>query len=97
MDADGGSWAPVRGLQQVPCAASTSWSQPAAAPAIASGREYPHATPATSTDTSEPSECRIPCGLRGSVSRAASTSRDAPAPRRRARRPQMAADNLHQR
>ena len=64
-------------VRRVPCAASTSWSQPAAAPAIASGPEYPHATPATSTDTSEPSECRIPRGLRGSASRAASTSRSA--------------------
>ena len=75
VDADGGSCSPVTGLRRVPCAASTSWSQPAAAPAIARMLEYPHATPATSTDTSEPSECRIPRGLRGSASRAASTSR----------------------
>ena len=74
VDALGGSCSLVTGLRRVPCAASTSWSQPAAAPAIARGLEYPHATPATSTDISEPSECRIPRGLRGSVSRASSTS-----------------------
>lgn len=44
-------------------------------PAIASGPEYPHVTPATSTDTSELSVRRIPRFFRGSVSRAASTSR----------------------
>ncbi len=95
-------------LRRVLCAASTSRSRPAAAPAIARGLEYPHATPATSVGTSEPSECRIPRGLRGSVSRASSTSRsDAGIPgaagtiragaARRARRRQMAAGNLSQR
>jgi hypothetical protein len=68
VDALGGSCRLVTGLRRLPCAASTSWSQPAAAPAIASGPEYPHATPAISTDTSEPSECRIPRG-RNSLAR----------------------------
>jgi len=75
VDADGGSYSLVRGLRRHPCPASTSWSQPAAAPAIASGLPCPHATPATSTDTSDGRECRIPRGFRGSASRVPSTSR----------------------
>ena len=38
MEADGATRSPVRGLMRQPCAASTSWSQPAAACARASGR-----------------------------------------------------------
>ena len=38
--------------------------------------EYPHATPATSTDTSDDNRCRTPRGLRGSVIRRSSTSRN---------------------
>ena len=68
VDADGGSCAPVPRLRRTPSAASISWSQPAAACAIARMLQYPHATPATSTDTKEASGCRIPRGLRGSVS-----------------------------
>jgi SRSO17 transposase len=75
VEADGGSCSPVRGFRRVPCAASTSWSQPAAACAIARMLQYPHATPITSTDTSDASECRIPRGLRRPVSRDSSTSR----------------------
>jgi hypothetical protein len=37
IDADGASRSPVRGLTRQPCAASTSWSQPAAACATCSG------------------------------------------------------------
>ena len=48
--ADGATRSPVAGLMRQPWAASSSWSQPAAS-AIASGPRYPHAAPATSTDT----------------------------------------------
>ena len=37
IDADGATRSPVRGLTRQPCAASTSWSQPSAACATASG------------------------------------------------------------
>ena len=49
--ADGATRSPVAGLTRQPWAASSSWPQPAAASAIASGPRYPHAAPATSTDT----------------------------------------------
>jgi hypothetical protein len=55
-----------------------------------------NAIPATSTDTSEPSECRIPRGLRGSVSRAASTSRSAAGTGGAPAAPEMALDDLDQ-
>ena len=76
--ADGATRSPVAGLTRQPWAASSSWSQPAAAPAIASGPRYPHAAPATSTDTTGASSWRIPRLFRRSVSRAASARRSAP-------------------
>ena len=75
MDADGATRSPVRGLTRQPCAASTSWSQPAAACATASGPPCADATPATSTDTSDGSGCRFPRAFRVSVSRPSSTAR----------------------
>jgi len=74
--ADGAARSPVRGLTRQPCAASTSWSQRAAACAIASGPPCPAATPATATDTSGASWCRIPRGFRMSSSRPASACRN---------------------
>jgi hypothetical protein len=47
-------------LQRVPCAASTSWASQPPPRRFSSGLEYSDAIPATSTDTSEASECRIP-------------------------------------
>ena len=76
--ADGATRSPAGGLTRQPCAASTSWSQPAAACPIASGVPYPHATPATSTDTAGPSSCRRPRRFRVSVSRASSARRRTP-------------------
>ena len=76
IDADGATRSPVRGLIQQPCAASTSWPQPAAACATASGPEHAAATPATSTDTSDGSGCRFPRAFRKSVSRPSSDSRN---------------------
>ncbi len=58
VDADSGSCKPVTGLRRVPCPASPSGSQPAAAPAIARTLDYPHATPATSTDRHPPARRR---------------------------------------
>ncbi len=75
IGADGAARSPVRGHVQQPCAASTSWSQPAAACATASGPEHAAATPATSTDTSDASGCRFPRAFRASVSRPSSDSR----------------------
>ena len=76
IDADGATRSPVRGLVQQPCAASTSWPQPCAACATASGPEHAAATPATSTDTSDDSGCRFPRAFRKSVSRPSSDSRN---------------------
>jgi len=64
MEADGGTRSPVCGLTRQPCPASTSWSQPAAACATASGPLCADATPATITDTSEDSGCRFRAGPR---------------------------------
>ena len=75
IDADGAVRLPVRGLTQQPCAASTSWSQSAAACATDSGRRAPAAAPATSTDISDGSGCRFPRALRASVSSPSSNSR----------------------
>ena len=60
MDADGATRSPVRGRTRQPCAASTSWSQPAAACATASGPPCADATPAASTETSDDSEWPLP-------------------------------------
>ena len=60
IDADGATRSPVRGLLQQPCAASTSWSQPAAACATASGPctppppPRPAPIPATPADAASP-------------------------------------------
>ena len=65
--------------------------------------EYPHATPATSTDTSDDNRCRTPRGLRGSVIRRSSTSRNDNGAARRcpgqrhARRPSWHRTTLDQR
>ena len=75
IDADGDARTPVRGQVQQPCAASTSWSQPAAACATASGPLSAAAAPAAITDTSDGSGCRFPRALRESVSRPSSDSR----------------------
>ena len=75
IDADGDARSPVRGQVQQPCAASTSWSQPAAACATASGPLSAAAAPAAITDTSDGSGCRFPRALRESVSRPSSDSR----------------------
>src|SRR5215470_1481178 len=74
VDVDGATNCPVAGLRQQPCPASTSCSQPAAAPAMASMLVYPHATPASSTDTNEANACRTPRRSRGSVNRRANTA-----------------------
>ena len=76
VDADGATRSPVRGDTRQPCAASTSWPQPAAACAIASGPPSPAAVPATATETSDASWCRIPFTPRRSASRRASASRN---------------------
>ena len=75
MEADGGTRSPVRGLTRQPCAASTSWSQPAAACATASGPPCAAAAPAIITETSDGSGCRFPRAFRVSVSRSSSDSR----------------------
>ena len=77
--ADGATRSPVAGLTRQPCASSSSWSQPAAASAIASGPRYLRSAPAASTDTTVSSSWRIPRRFRRSVSRAASARRSAPA------------------
>ncbi len=76
IDADGATRCPVRGLTRQPCAARTSWPQPAAASAACSGPQYPPAAAPAATDTRDTSSCRFPRSFRVSVSRPSSDSRN---------------------